>query len=495
MRGGALHNRYARGAIATALLLCASLALAACAPTTYAGISLKSGANDPALRSLAQRARAGDQQAQLELGIRFEAGRGLPRDLDRAAKLYWDAATVPSKRRMALYLPRKGGGGFVKTFPPELELSGNDEALLRWHRLRFSTRRSVVEARRELAAMEPPTAGNSRQGYSGLPEDHEEAARFLEGFHAFQPIFNGLKGAEGSWRHRIVAEPGARFFTTEAVADSFAAIMAVPAPTREKPTSTDIFAFCAGALAKAGNYASDDRRLAGLCALAQCSAVSKSTWQSLASSVAMPAASGEPAPRGGASRSAAGEDAAFLLRVSALCGERETARLFAAAAAQLSKQVTAELQSCTRRSCSSNERLDLYRERLSADMHLLFAMAETDLVPVELAAEAARSWIDSRLPAPVPEGQVDDSIASLCERAAVEPADCRRRYPHSFFLEQKYLHTVANALAQPRTAPALCPLLTSFREIYRLEIEYRFQAAPSSTRLHFAPRCSQSGTL
>lgn len=52
-------------------LLAAVLLLGACASNSYMGISLKDGAGDPALRSLAQRAAAGDKRAQLDLGIRF----------------------------------------------------------------------------------------------------------------------------------------------------------------------------------------------------------------------------------------------------------------------------------------------------------------------------------------------------------------------------------------------------------------------------------------
>ncbi len=45
------------------------------------------------LGSLAQRASTGDKHAQLELGIRFEEGRGVERDLKKARKLYGKAAS------------------------------------------------------------------------------------------------------------------------------------------------------------------------------------------------------------------------------------------------------------------------------------------------------------------------------------------------------------------------------------------------------------------
>jgi TPR repeat protein len=87
MRKGAFQVRALRGFAAALLALAAPLTLAACAPTSYAGISLKPGAADPELQSLARRAQGGDKHAQLELGIRYEEGRGVPANLDRASYL------------------------------------------------------------------------------------------------------------------------------------------------------------------------------------------------------------------------------------------------------------------------------------------------------------------------------------------------------------------------------------------------------------------------
>ena len=83
----------------TAMLLGAGLA--ACAttgsPGSYMGIDLTSPAPASSvaaeLKSLARRAQAGDKHAQLELGIRFEEGNGVERDLKRAKGLYRAAAT------------------------------------------------------------------------------------------------------------------------------------------------------------------------------------------------------------------------------------------------------------------------------------------------------------------------------------------------------------------------------------------------------------------
>lgn len=48
---------------------------------------------DTPLSTLARLASGGDKHAQLELGIRFEEGRGVERDLKKAKKLYGKAAS------------------------------------------------------------------------------------------------------------------------------------------------------------------------------------------------------------------------------------------------------------------------------------------------------------------------------------------------------------------------------------------------------------------
>jgi hypothetical protein len=101
--------RRTAAALALALLL-----LSACAArTSFQGIPF-SGGRDPALSALAARASGGDRHALLELGIRFEEGRGVPLDWDRAADLYGRAA-ASSGGTMMIYVPptRPGGTGTV----------------------------------------------------------------------------------------------------------------------------------------------------------------------------------------------------------------------------------------------------------------------------------------------------------------------------------------------------------------------------------------------
>ena len=116
MRKGAFQVRALRGFAAALLALAAPLTLAACTPTTYAGISLKPGAADPELQSLASRAQAGDKHAQLELGIRYEEGRGVSYDLERAEQLYRFAAADNLGTRL-VYIPAPSPTGRSAIIP------------------------------------------------------------------------------------------------------------------------------------------------------------------------------------------------------------------------------------------------------------------------------------------------------------------------------------------------------------------------------------------
>jgi TPR repeat protein len=81
-----------RAAFAATLIIGCGIGPAACASGYATAIPAASSFADPHLRQLARSARAGDKDAQLALGIRFEAGLGVARDLDRAVTLYRLAA-------------------------------------------------------------------------------------------------------------------------------------------------------------------------------------------------------------------------------------------------------------------------------------------------------------------------------------------------------------------------------------------------------------------
>lgn len=90
------------------MAVCA-LFLSACASSNYMGIPLAAGKSDPTLRELAVRAKSGDKQAQLDLGIRFEHGHGVPVDFLRAEALY-NAAANDEGGIQWVYVPSPGNG-------------------------------------------------------------------------------------------------------------------------------------------------------------------------------------------------------------------------------------------------------------------------------------------------------------------------------------------------------------------------------------------------
>jgi hypothetical protein len=125
-------------AIPSLALIAAALLVAACAPATrYQGVSLAAGGADPEIQSLASRAATGDKWAQLELGIRFEEGRGVPMDWRRAARLY-RAASRTTGGTIMVYMPpvRRGGTGSVMPVSTGPRMPGLPEARARLDALR-----------------------------------------------------------------------------------------------------------------------------------------------------------------------------------------------------------------------------------------------------------------------------------------------------------------------------------------------------------------------
>lgn len=119
-----MTRRFTAGIAATAALLL----LPACAsPNSYIGIPLSSGQVDPELQLVTSRARAEDKHAQLELGIRFEEGRGVPVDVGRARRLYRQAAS-DSGGTVWVYSPPVGNGTKGRVMPVE---TGRRQAGLR----------------------------------------------------------------------------------------------------------------------------------------------------------------------------------------------------------------------------------------------------------------------------------------------------------------------------------------------------------------------------
>jgi len=86
--GGVKDGRLKALVCITVLLL-----FEGCATADYAGIPLQPGRADPEVQEIARLARAGDKQAQFDLGKRFETGDGVAQNREQAITLFRQAAS------------------------------------------------------------------------------------------------------------------------------------------------------------------------------------------------------------------------------------------------------------------------------------------------------------------------------------------------------------------------------------------------------------------
>lgn len=109
----------------------------ACAgPTSFMGIAFAPTGVSTELSDRARQAQAGDKHAQLQLGIAFEEGRGVARDLDKARAFYRMAAS-PSGGQIWVYTPPVGNGTSGRVMPVNAgpRIPGLEEAKWRLERL------------------------------------------------------------------------------------------------------------------------------------------------------------------------------------------------------------------------------------------------------------------------------------------------------------------------------------------------------------------------
>jgi TPR repeat protein len=85
------------------------LMITACSTNSYMGISVSPGRSDFKIQQLAILARNGDKSAQLELGVAFEEGRIVKKDIAKARELYRLAAS-DSGGPLWVYFPSAGHG-------------------------------------------------------------------------------------------------------------------------------------------------------------------------------------------------------------------------------------------------------------------------------------------------------------------------------------------------------------------------------------------------
>ena len=129
-------TRACSAKLAPVVLLFMGTAVGACTASSYLGIPLRLGAADIDLQELTRRARLGDKHSQLELGIRFEEGRGVPVDLSRAEQLYRLAARRTGGTQL-IFVPAAtdGGRAAVRPMSKGRSVEGLLEAQVRLERI------------------------------------------------------------------------------------------------------------------------------------------------------------------------------------------------------------------------------------------------------------------------------------------------------------------------------------------------------------------------
>ncbi len=169
-------------------LPCVAAPLVACAaPSSYMGISLIADATSVDVQRLAQLAKSGDKQAQLDLGIRFEEGLGVERDLGKATKLYRAAAT-DTESNTWVYTPPVGNGtsGRVISVSSRERQYGYADARLRLERLLESMK--TKKSRQNVASITPDNIRSGFEGETNVEIQNNERINVLD--FSFDVIFS-----------------------------------------------------------------------------------------------------------------------------------------------------------------------------------------------------------------------------------------------------------------------------------------------------------------
>jgi len=212
---------------------------------------------------------------------------------------------------------------------------------------------------------------------------------------------------------------------------------------------------------------SSGRRLLGLCALADCSLIEKSTWSR--SSAELIASFHREAADYDGDEVMRGHDAVFLARAASYCGEDALAlRLMRPIGKYLSTLVRISA-ACEQDACTHEEREAVNSARQVVAIVMLFTPLMRLRVP-HLLNSATSMWKNYReLSSDIAEMETDDFIFARCKSVGIDSEkNCRSAYPYSFFLERKFLNFISDHPGQdPERGAAI------FRTLFAREIDYR----------------------
>jgi hypothetical protein len=457
-------GRSLRAAARALLRLGAPLLLAACATNGYAGLALSS---DSEIRALGRRALAGDERAQLELGVRFEEGRGVPADLDRARELYFDAATRPSRDRIVTYVATPGGAApsIVRSMPHGLEYSGNAEALLRWHRLLPRLGRDAAQGRQ---------VGGSTAAPSQLHGDDPESRRAATvRLYAYQPLYLGLESA-GPWEAAIAAPTGYAIFSARAIDDTLLMILDRSGPNEPglRPDSAAAHSLCNGLLRESSPWARAQVRLFALCLARSVGEADELRSEGIAR--ARTALAGDSAGAETGFPHAA-MDRIMLFRAGQFCG----------CAGEFDPQLIAAAADILARSSPDGPRAGDYVQTWAS---LVLARLESPRAAVWSDAAVGRALdlsargLRLRL-YPFASQNVDEVMVSVCAELGLSYADCRPVFHAGPMLPARVVLIVSDFIAATHPLADRCAALR--REMGQIAGELGFRPDIAATLSRF----------
>jgi hypothetical protein len=458
-------------ALAALLLAIATLpALAACAASSYAGIPFAASAADPELQELARRARGGDDVSQLELGIRYEEGRGVAVNLPRAERLYLVAATQPGNVA-TVYVPLSNGSGVYRNVEGPASFSGNAEALRRWHRLVSARRAGRPTAQGVAATTAPPDLNHQDSGY----RDSIRAAAVLS--YAFDPIYPGLRAAGVPWRTGIQGQVGARLLDWQSLQDTFLFLLNREFGNGEwrRPTADEAAAFCSRNLS-AERMSEPEVRLLILCLAAGLAGSETEVAPRLAAASAV--LEDLDASAGGLSPGASNLRV-LLYRAGALCGCIDPPVALLLAAAESHRAALERENECRLRPCANALRFTLEQ----------FGQVSSNLLLGYLEAPSSPVWRDALLRdslrraaerqrrafARFADVTADPSLRATCVELELEYENCRQTFGASPIQMPKTILLVANYVLG--IGADRCRQMSDEYDLFRPEVRFRAAVA------------------
>jgi hypothetical protein len=178
---------------------------------SYMGINVGPNAPASSITELARLAQAGEKQAQLELGISYDKGRGVARDLLRAEQLYALAAE-DSHQTTWVYMAAPGGSRGRLRRRARVIADGLPDAAVRLGRLRNLN---------QAVSLQHPIIVDDNSRYS----DDVLASRLR--MHGFRTLFGGL-AHERDWRVGILISDQGDLMTRQSLDDTLLFLMLSP---------------------------------------------------------------------------------------------------------------------------------------------------------------------------------------------------------------------------------------------------------------------------